>query len=308
MGAPRRPRVVLAVSWLAAALVLVTAMAARQAVRATRAQAGRRRMRAHAGPHDGRGLALLALPAPPWLERWLERAGSERPASSVWSVWVVCGAAGPALALVVAGAAVAVLVAACAVVIPVVVLHTRRHRGGARLEEGLPGALEAMARSLRSGAGLRQAVGEAAVATAGQLGRELGRVARQAGQGASLVEALEGLAARHPMPGCRLAVAALCLGVETGGAQARAVDGVAATLRDRLAVTAEVKALASQARVSAMVIGLAPLAFGAFAVTTDPRTGDFLFNTPVGIALLTTGVVLDGLGWLWMQRLTRVAL
>jgi tight adherence protein B len=300
VGAPRRPRVVLAVSWLAAALVLVTAMAARQAVRATRAQAGRRRMRAHAGPHDGRGLALLALPAPPWLERWLERAGSERPASSVWSVWVVCGAAGPALALVVAGAAVAVLVAACAVVIPVVVLHTRRHRGGARLEEGLPGALEAMARSLRSGAGLRQAVGEAAVATP--------ELARQAGQGASLVEALEGLAARHPMPGCRLAVAALCLGVETGGAQARAVDGVAATLRDRLAVTAEVKALASQARVSAMVIGLAPLAFGAFAVTTDPRTGDFLFNTPVGIALLTTGVVLDGLGWLWMQRLTRVAL
>jgi tight adherence protein B len=82
---------------------------------------------------------------------------------------------------------------------------------------------------------------------------------------------------------------------------------VAATLRDRLAVAGEVRALSSQARMSAWVIGLAPLAFGGFTIATDPRNGQFLFHTPLGLALLAAGIVLDGLGWLWMQRLTRVA-
>ena len=185
---------------------------------------------------------------------------------------------------------------------------------GSRRE--LPLALESIARSLRSGASVRQAIGEAAAARragpgrrrpgAGRLQAELATVADQAGHGAGLVEALEALAARRPSPGVRLAVAALCLGVDTGGAQARAVDGVAATMRERLAVEAEVRALSSQARMSALVIGLAPLGFGAFAAATDPRTSEFLLHTPAGLALVSVGLLLDGAGWLWMQRLCRV--
>ncbi|MDQ6725900.1 MAG: type II secretion system F family protein, partial [Actinomycetota bacterium] len=138
------------------------------------------------------------------------------------------------------------------------------------------------------------------------LAGELARAAAEAAQGASLVAALEGVAVRHPLPGLRLGVAALCLGAETGGAQARAVDGVAATVRERLAVAAELRALASQARISALVIGLAPVGFGGFAATTDPRTAQFMFHTPAGLVLLAVGLTLDGLGWLWMQRLARV--
>ena len=101
-------------------------------------------------------------------------------------------------------------------------------------------------------------------------------------------------------------MAALWLGAETGGAQARAVDGVAATVRDRLAVAAEVRALSSQARASAVVIALAPLAFSTFAVATDPRTGRFLLRTAPGLLCLTAGLVLDGVAAAWMAWLARV--
>ncbi len=121
------------------------------------------------------------------------------------------------------------------------------------------------------------------------------------------MSALEAVAVRRPLPGVRLGVAALCLGAETGGAQARAVDGVAATVRERQAVAAELRALSSQARISALVIGLAPIAFGVFAATTDPRTAEFMLHTPAGLILLSAGLVLDALGWLWMQRLAKVA-
>ena len=148
-------------------------------------------------------------------------------------------------------------------------------RAASLLEQALPGALEAVARSLRSGASLRAAVAEAAAATDGAMGAELARVDADARRGVPLVVALDTLAVRLPLPGVRLAVAALSLGVETGGAQARAVDGVATTLRDRIAAHAEGRALAAQTRASVWVIALSPAAFCAFAVTTDPRTARF---------------------------------
>ena len=77
-------------------------------------------------------------------------------------------------------------------------------------------------------------------------------------------------------------------------------------MRRAITFGAELRALSSQARISALVIGLAPVGFGAFAAATDPRTSEFLLHTPAGLILLVTGLALDGVGWLWMQRLAQV--
>ncbi len=267
------------------------------------------------------GRRRVRLPEPPaWLEPMLVDAAVDIPAATAWAGWLTAAVVATVAAVVVAGPPVAVLVATAAGV-PVLVLRSRRGRADRSIDRELPAALESIARSLRSGASMRQAIGEAAGgggATApaapgrtrrrrGRLPTELALVADQAGHGVGLVDALESFAARRPSPGVRLAVAALCLGVDTGGAQARAVDGVAATMRERLAVEAEVRALSSQARMSALVIGLAPLGFGAFAAATDPRTSEFLLHTPMGLVLVCVGLGLDAVGWLWMQRLCRVA-
>jgi tight adherence protein B len=302
------------VTALAAALVVATAWVARAAARTSRAFLLRRRLQAQAwagASSDGATptpSALDLLPdAPARFERALDQAGFEVEARLVW--WAAVGAVAVAglVAFLAGGLPLAALATAATVLGPGLVLRSRRGQGDIRIERALPAALESVARSLRSGASLRQAIAEAALATPGRLGWELQAVSRQVAHGATLVDALEAFAARRPVPGVRLAVAALCLAAETGGAQARAVDGVAATVRDRLGIAAEVRALSSQARVSALVIGLAPLAFGCFAVATDPRTGRFLFHSPVGLALLAVGLSLDGLGWLWMQRVARVA-
>jgi tight adherence protein B len=106
------------------------------------------------------------------------------------------------------------------------------------------------------------------------------------------------------MPGVRLAVAALSLGAETGGASAQAIDGVTATIRTNLAIAGEVRALSSQARLSALVIALAPIAFSFLAFTTDGTTASFLLGTPLGLVCVVLGLGLDAVGWFWMRRLT----
>jgi tight adherence protein B len=82
---------------------------------------------------------------------------------------------------------------------------------------------------------------------------------------------------------------------------------VAATLRERRAVEREATALATQARSSALVIVLAPLAFAALSSLGDPRAGAFLVGTPTGLACLTAGLALDGLGAWWMHRIVRLS-
>ena len=262
-----------------------------------------------AGPAPGAEGVLRRLGGRPprWLAPALVAGGVDVEPAVAWALWWIGGGLLFLVVLVGGGPLPAALVLVTAAVVPVLTLRSRRGHGPARVEAALPGALEAMARALRSGGSMRQAVEEAAAATSGPLSDELRLVSAQAARGAPLVTALQALGERQPLPGVRLAVAALCLGVETGGAQARAVDGVAATLRDRLAVAAEVRALSAQARLSAIVIGLAPLGFGAFAAATDPRTAAFVFHTVPGLLLLAVGLTLDAVGWLWMRRLCRVA-
>jgi tight adherence protein B len=306
----RGPAVSLAA--LVALAVLAAGALARAAHRLSRRDAVAGRLVAPAAlPVAGARRRRRALPAPPaWVAAALADADLPVPPAGAWTAWMAVLAGGVLVALVAGGPGLAGVAVVALGPGPALVLRSRRGTADARIEQALPVALEGVARSLRSGASLRQAIEEAGRAGAGggrALAAELSRAAAEAAQGASLVAALEAVAVRRPLAGVRLGVAALCLGAETGGAQARAVDGVAATVRERLAVAAELRALSSQARISALVIGLAPVGFGAFAATTDPRTAQFIFHTPAGLVLLVGGLILDTLGWLWMQRLAKVA-
>lgn len=199
------------------------------------------------------------------------------------------------------GAALGALVG---LVAPPVVLAVIGDRWTVAVDRSLPEALELIARSLRSGSSLTMAVGENAAAVEGPLGVELTRVAGAVARGLGLPDALDDLAARVPTPAVRLTVAALALGAEAGGTSAMAIDGVAASLRDQLAVNQEIAALSSQARASAAVIAGSPLAFMVLAIVTDPETGRTLFRTPLGLTCLGAGLCLDGIGLWWMRRVT----
>lgn len=247
--------------------------------------------------------------APPgWLPARLADAGLAVTPGRAWSAWIAGAVVLTGWAAIAGGAATVVLAAVAVCAGPCLGWRLVRHRGAAGVEAALPAAVEAVAAGLRSGASLRQAVAEAAVATPGLLGSDLAQVAAATERGAGLVAALEGWADRRRLPGVRLAVAALCLCAETGGAAAQAVDAVAATLRQRLAAQAEARALATQARLSAAVIAVAPVAFCALSAAADPRASAFLLRTRMGLVLLTAGLALDAAGALWMARLTRVEL
>lgn len=208
---------------------------------------------------------------------------------------VVLAVSGPSLLLVGVGAGLGTSV------------WWRRHRAAEqerRRRHQLPDALERLAGGLRSGTSLLQSLIDTGATTPTPLGDELVAIGREAQHGEPLAELLDTWAARRGDRSTRLAAAAMTLALGVGATPARALDGVAGTLRERTQLRAERQALATQARASAMVLVAAPLGFMALFGVTDSAASQFLLSTPSGWLCLVGGIGLDLVGAVWMARLT----
>jgi tight adherence protein B len=162
--------------------------------------------------------------------------------------------------------------------------------------------LDAVARLIRGGAGVHQAL-RSVVPVAGVHAADLAGVVGQLDGGVTLVDALAGWRQRQPTAVVSLTTAVLTFGVDTGGSLARAVDGAAATLRERVALRGEVQVLAAQARASALVVGAAPVGFMVLVAIADPRVASFLVSTVAGWLCLVVGAGLEIGCVVWMRSL-----
>jgi tight adherence protein B len=181
----------------------------------------------------------------------------------------------------------------------------RRHRE-AELAAALPELLERVAGELRAGAAPLAAMAGAADGPdlPEGLSADLARVIERAEEEGVGV-ALSGWAAERPLPAVNAAAAALMVAVEAGGPAVPALDGLAAGLRDRHDVVQEVAALSAQARMSALVVGAAPVVSLGLSLVADPRVARTLAGTAPGRACLLAGTALEGLAALWIRRIVR---
>lgn len=218
--------------------------------------------------------------------------------------WIVAAAWWPLSILVVRAPTLAAVATTGAGIATLAAAHWREARRHRITPADLADALESVARALRAGASPRQSLAEAAAATPGPVGDELHHISAQIERGLSLPLVLRQWPARHARSrGLGLAAAALRFAIESGASAARAVDDVADSVRAQAAIEAEVRALASQAQASAVLMGLLPFGFLVVAGTADPATVSFLLDSSTGRACLVGGVGLQVTGWLWMRRI-----
>ena len=178
----------------------------------------------------------------------------------------------------------------------------RRRREDDQVGRELPALLDEVASSMRAGLSLRSALGAAEASLRGPLASD---VAAMVGSEAGTADVLDQWAhRRRAVQGARLAAAALSMADRTG-AGARAIDGVADTLRADRELSAEVRALSSQAQVSALLIAVLPVGFALIASASDPSTLAFLVDSPAGRLCLVGGLALDAAALWWMRRIVR---
>ncbi len=149
----------------------------------------------------------------------------------------------------------------------------------------------AMAAELRSGASLRSALAEAAHRVP-QI--ELDRPVRLAAAGTSMADVAGSVEERLPENG-RLAAAAFRLSDWSGARVADTFEGLA----ERAAATAELarerKAATAQARLSALIVGVAPFVFTVLLIATGRGTG-LVSHGAAGWLVLGIGLGLEVFG------------
>lgn len=249
-------------------------------------------------------LPRLSLDAPAW---FLE-ATAALPVRLTWRTYLIVVGIACVAGFAVAGPVLALLVGAAIVGAPHgwnAFVHARRE---AAYDASLAVALDAVARAVRGGGSLQAAIGEASSGLTGLVGEDLQRVAQSVRRGVRLEAALGEWRRTRDRASVHLAVGAIGLAAQTGGPPARVIEDVAASLRMRMQVEGEARSLGAQARLSAVVVGVAPIGFALIACSLDSRNASLMFGTPIGIACLVVGLGFDVAGAVWMHRISQTVL
>jgi tight adherence protein B len=146
---------------------------------------------------------------------------------------------------------------------PVTLLSLARARYQSHFLEVFPDALDLVARGVKSGLPVTEALAVAAREIADPVGFELRRALDQMQIGVQMTEALQQVAERVGVADFRFLVVTLALQQKTGGSLAETLVNLSAVIRGRKALRLKSKSLSAEARTSGVVLAALPFLVGA---------------------------------------------
>lgn len=201
------------------------------------------------------------------------------------------------------GRVLAVMVPCGMVVVAAVVRRARERRERRRLGAALPGLVDDIAASLRSGVGVALALREAVAAAPSDVRPALTPLVAALDEGDSVSDAIDGLTALGGVAGASTFAAVLAVAAPLGAGAAAALEGAADGMRAREAVAREVAALTSQVRTSGAVLAIVPVLGWTVAVIMSPAARAFSLGSRTGQVVVALGLGLDALGLLAIRAL-----
>ena len=251
-----------------------------------------------------------------WLESWpalrplvllIEQAGIQIPAYRI----VLMGLGGAIVALLVMPLFTAkdffvLLVAVLAGLAPWIWLKRQRSQRLLKFEESLPDGLAMLARTLRAGLPLSQALQIVSQEMPGAVGTEFGIVFNELNYGGDLRSAFMAMLERIPSVAVMALAVAIMIQRETGGNLAVSVDSLERLMRERFRFQRHLRSLTASNRTSAWIIGLIPFLLAGVLELLSPGYLATLTEHPVGNLLLYVALGLQGLGALWIRRMIRL--
>ncbi|MCS7275572.1 MAG: type II secretion system F family protein [Dehalococcoidia bacterium] len=190
--------------------------------------------------------------------------------------------------------------------LPRFLVQSQRRKRQAKIEAQLLEALPLLASGLRAGYGFLQALDFVARRVGQPLSWELGLTIQELQLGADFEDALGALSRRVGSADLDLVVTALVLQRQVGGNLAELLTMVERTMRERVRLRGEIKALTGQQRMSAMVIGALPFFLGGVLMLLNPDYVGLLFTRPAGLAMLGTGLCMELMGLYILRRILSI--
>jgi tight adherence protein B len=124
--------------------------------------------------------------------------------------------------------------------------------------------------------------------------------------GRSVEEALGEVAERMDSQDLSWSVMAIQIQREVGGNLAELLDTVADTMVQRERLRRDIRSLTAEGRLSGIVLSLVPPILALFIYTMEPDFIQTLFDETIGVIAIIGAVVLNIIGWIWIQKIVDI--
>lgn len=139
-----------------------------------------------------------------------------------------------------------------------------------KFESQFPAALDIFVRGLRAGHPVSSALQLLVEEMPDPLGAEFAMVVSEISYGYAMRDALASLANRLRTPDIRMFAVCVAIQAETGGNLADVLDDLSTLIRERQSMMLKVRALASEGKMTAIVLSVLPVATFLFVFLTQP--------------------------------------
>jgi tight adherence protein B len=167
----------------------------------------------------------------------------------------------------------------------------------------LADALDIIVRGVKSGLPLNQCLHVIASEAPKPLCTEFKHIVDGQAMGVSLEQNLSRLYERVPLPEVNFFMIVLVIQQKTGGNLSESLGNLSTVLRSRKLMREKVKALSSEAKASAMIIGALPFIVMAMVQVVRPDYLSILFTSPQGNLILLGSATMMGAGIFTMRSM-----
>ena len=254
------------------------------------------------------GWLMRNLPGILKLRALLIRSGSDKTAEEVVGLCLllVLVVGGLAFFVVPGGPLVAGLIGLFSGAIPIFYFVRKESVRRKKFDEQLPEALDFLSRALRAGHGLSIAIGMVGDELPNPIGQEFKTTYEELNFGLAFNDALSNLTARVSSSDLNFFVVAVLIQRETGGNLAELLGVLSNTVRDRLKLMGKVEVLASEGKLSGVLISAMPFVLGLVLSIINPGYTSLLWTTAAGKNVITIGLIMMVIGALWMRKITQI--
>jgi tight adherence protein B len=230
-------------------------------------------------------------------------SGRIRQAGLTWSVrtyYTLCAGLGAASFLVLLGAFGLGLLPALGfgvaggILLPHIYVSAKRGNRFKKFSTEFPNAVDVIVRGVKAGLPLVDCLRIISLEAQDPVRSEFKMILEDQTLGLPMDQCVQRLPERIPLPEASFFAIVIALQSRTGGSLSEALANLSKVLRERKKMKAKIKAVSSEAKASAGIIGSLPVAVAFLIYLTTPQYISLLFTT-------TTGHIVLGASALWMS-------
>lgn len=191
-------------------------------------------------------------------------------------------------------------------IFPFLYIYLKKKRRMEKFQRQLPDALDLIARALKAGHAFTGGLKMVGDELGEPVGTEFEKTLHEINFGSGIPEALKNLTQRVDCPDLRFFIISVIIQRETGGNLAEILAKIAYLIRERFKLQSRVQVLASEGKLSAIILIAIPFVIALALSVLNPVYVKTLFIDPVGKALVAFALLMMVIGIVVMKRMIEI--